>query len=61
VAQGQWVENKQVIGHVNQARLSLNIFELLRRVRACGSDFQFSPLTPGAGAPSVLIEGMQVG
>ena len=61
VAQGWWVERGERVYPVSGVPLSANIFELLRTVRCCGSDVQFSPLADGAGAPSILIERMQVG
>jgi PmbA protein len=61
LVQGAWVKKGRVIGQVHHVRLSLNIFELLRNIRACGNDLEFSPLLPGAGAPTLLIESMQVG
>lgn len=61
VVQGWWVEDKKQIRPVSSVQLSINIFELLRNVRYCGNDLQFSPLAAGAGAPSLLIERIQVG
>jgi PmbA protein len=61
VAQGWWVEDGELVRPVHGVPLSANIFDLLRNVTACGTDLHFSPLADGAGAPSVLIERMQVG
>lgn len=61
VVQGWWIEQGQPRYPVSGVPISANIFELLRNVRACGSDLQFSPLADGAGAPSLLIARVQVG
>ena len=61
VVQGWWVEQGNPVRRVSGVPLSANIFALLRNVRCCGSDLHFSSLAGGAGAPSLLIEQMQVG
>ena len=61
VVHGQWVEAGVPVRRVSGVPLSANIFKLLRGVRQCGADLHFSLLADGAGAPSVLVEHMQVG
>ncbi len=61
VAQGWWVEQGEVVRWVSNVPLSANIFDLLRHIRCCGNDLQFSSLAEGAGAPSLLIEQMRIG
>jgi PmbA protein len=61
IVQGWWVEEGVPVRPVSGVPLSANIFELLRDVRRCGRDLQHSPLADGAGAPSLLVERMQVG
>lgn len=60
IVQGWWVEHGELAYRVNFVPLSANIFALLRAIRACGSDLEFPPLAGGVGAPSLLIERMQV-
>jgi len=60
VADGWWVERGERVRRVAGARLSLNVFELLRSIAACGDDLEFSPLGHGAGGPSLLVEQMEV-
>jgi PmbA protein len=61
LVRGWWIENGEAIRPVSGVPLSANIFELLRNVRAAACDLQFSSLADGAGAPSLLVEGMTVG
>jgi TldD protein len=61
VVHGQWVEAGVPVRRVSGVPLSANIFKLLRGVRQSGADLHFSLLADGAGAPSVLVEHMQVG
>jgi PmbA protein len=60
IAQGAWVEHGTVMHPLNGVQLSANVFELLRSVQCCGRDLQFSTLADGVGAPSMLVERMQV-
>lgn len=61
IVQGWWIENGTPVQLVSGVPLAANIFQMLRAVRARGNDLQFSPLADGAGAPSLLIDQMQVG
>lgn len=56
VVQGWWVENGTRMYPVSGVSLTSPIFDLLRNVRACGSDLQFSSLSDGAGSPSILFD-----
>jgi PmbA protein len=60
VADGWWVEGGERVRRVGGVRVSLNLFELLRSITACGDDLVFSPLHHGAGGPSLLVEHMDV-
>jgi PmbA protein len=61
LVQGWWIENGVPVQLVSGVPLAANIFQMLRALRARGNDLQFSPLADGAGAPSLLIDQMQVG
>jgi PmbA protein len=60
-AHGWFVEAGERMAPAVGVPLSANVFELLRRVRACGDDFGYAPLADGAGAPSLLLERMRIG
>lgn len=60
VADGWWVEGGERVRRVGGVRVSLNLFQLLRSITACGDDLAFSPLHHGAGGPSLLVEHMDV-
>lgn len=60
VVQGWWVEHGQPLYRLTHVPLSANIFELLRSIRACGSDLDFPPLAGGTGAPSILIDRVHI-
>jgi PmbA protein len=61
LVQGWWIEHGELIRQVSSVPLSANLFELLRSIRRCGNDLGFSPLANSAGAPSILVEPMNVG
>ncbi|GEM_PF-555555 len=60
VVQGWWVEDGERVYPVSSIHISANIFEILRNVRGCGNDLEFSYEANGAGAPSVLVDKMRV-
>lgn len=61
MAYGQWREPGAPPRAVSRVPLSAGVFPLLRHIRGCGDDLRFSPLSGGAGAPTVLIAEMVVG
>ncbi len=60
VVQGWWLEHGKPVYPVSGVSLSSPIFDLLRNLRTCGTDLQFSSLSDGAGSPSIFIEKMLV-
>jgi PmbA protein len=60
IVQGWWVEHGTVCYAVSDVQIAANIFELVHNIRCCGNDLSFFYHSYGAGAPSVLIENVQV-
>lgn len=60
-AYGHWHEPGAAPVPVRDVPLSAGVFRLLRTIRACGDDVEFSPLADGAGAPTLLIDEVEVG
>ncbi|WP_033442361.1 TldD/PmbA family protein [Saccharothrix sp. NRRL B-16314] len=61
IGYGWWLRDGVPVRRISGVQVSAGVFELLRSIVACGDDLRFTPLAGGAGAPSVLISGMQVG
>jgi len=57
---GWWVENGEIMYPVAAVNLSANIFALLRSIRQCGNDLEFSFMSNGAGGPSLLVDEMWI-
>jgi len=57
---GWWIEDGEITHPVAAVNLSANIFALLRNIRQCGNDLEFSFLSNGAGGPSLLVDEMWI-
>ena len=60
-ADGFWIQNGQVAHPLENFTVAGNFLELLHDIEAIGNDLEFSPMTGGAGAPSVRVKVLAIG
>ena len=57
---GFLIEDGTIAEPVSQITVSGNFFELLKEIDCVADDFIMSPLSGGAGAPSVRVSGLSI-